>query len=157
MAVSGAVCITPITEDMREVTLRCESNGLGKPLADCNNKELGYYGEDLACLYLESMGLQILERNWRCSFGEVDIIAEADDMLALVEVKTRVACATDTDVFPELAVTYRKQNRYRKLALLYLSKQTKWDNVRFDVVAIRLTGEQDAHVRYYPFAYEWDE
>lgn len=157
MAVSGLVQIAPVDDEMREVTLHCTCNGLKDPLKDCGRKKLGDYGEDLACLFLESKGLEILERNWRCSYGEVDIIAEADGVLALVEVKTRIADPGDTQISPELAVTYRKQSRYRKLALMYLSKQTKYDTVRFDVVAVKLTGECDARLRHYPCAYEWDE
>ncbi|MEE1159932.1 MAG: YraN family protein [Atopobiaceae bacterium] len=157
MAVSGLVRIVPADDDMREITLHCEHNGLKKPLTQCGKKQLGDYGEDLACLFLESKGLEILERNWRCSYGEVDIIAEADGMLALVEVKTRIADPDDVQINPELAVTFRKQNRYRKLALMYLSRQTKYDTVRFDVVSVKLTGECDARLRHYPSAYEWDE
>lgn len=157
MAVSGLVQIVPLEDDMREVTLHCANNGLNKPLAECSKKQLGNYGEDLACLFLESKGLEILERNWRCSYGEVDIIAEADGVLALVEVKTRLADPEDTQIIPELAVTYRKQSRYRKLALMYLSRQAKYNTVRFDVVSVKLTGECDARLRHYPRAYEWDE
>lgn len=157
MAVTGLVRITPVFDDMGEVFLDCEDTGLKKPIADSNNKELGRLGEDLAALYLESMGMELLERNWSCSFGEVDIIGEEDGVLVLVEVKTRMADPSDCEIAPELAVNYRKQSRYRKLALMYLAKQSRLDSVRFDVVAVKIIGEKKARLRYYAGAYEWDD
>ena len=157
MAVTGLVQITPLAEDMDEAILDCEDTGLKKPLAECNNKTLGRLGEDLAALYLESKGMEILEKNWSCSFGEVDVIGEEDQTLILVEVKTRVADSSDTEIAPELAVDYRKQSRYRKLALMYLAKQSRLESVRFDVVAVKLIGEKRARLRHYAGAYEWDD
>ena len=157
MAVTGLVHITPVLESMNEVVLDCEDTGLKRPLAECNNKALGRLGEDLASLYLESAGMEILERNWSCSFGEVDIIGEEDETLVLVEVKTRVTSPSDSEIAPELAVDYRKQCRYRKLALIYLAKQSRLRSVRFDVVAVKLVGEKRARLRHYSGAYEWDD
>ena len=157
MAITGVVSIAPMNNDMREVVLGCEDFGLGKPLDECGNKKLGRLGEELASLYLESMGMEVLERNWSCSFGEVDIIGEQDGRLVMVEVKLRVVGQGDSDVAPELAVDYRKQNRYRKLALMYLSRQTRFDSIRFDVVGVRLMNEREAQLRHYVGAYEWDD
>ena len=157
MAITGVVGIAPMDNDMQEVVLSCEDFGLGKPLAECGNKQLGRLGEELASLYLESMGMELLERNWSCSFGEVDIIGEQDGRLVMVEVKLRVAAREDFDVAPELAVDYRKQSRYRKLALMYLSRQTRLDSIRFDVVGVKLMSEHEAQLRHYVGAYEWDD
>ena len=157
MAITGLVQITPVVEGMDEVILDCENTGLKKPLAECNNKVLGRLGEELAALYLESTGMEILEQNWSCSFGEVDIIGEEDKTLVLVEVKTRVTDPSNSEIAPELAVDYRKQNRYRKLALIYLAKQSRLESVRFDVVAVKLVGQKRARLRHYTGAYEWDD
>lgn len=157
MAVSGVVDIRSLSGDGREARLHCENNGLRRPLPKCNNKELGAYGEELASLFLVSRGLEILETNWRCSFGEVDIVAEQDGQLVLVEVKTRIADPHDEELAPELGVNYRKQSKYQKLALLYLSLQTRLESVRFDVVAVKLVGELDAVLRHYTAAFEWDD
>lgn len=156
MAASGLVGIRPASENVRDVMLRCEDSDLGKPLSECNNKEIGRYGERLASRYLESAGYEIRETNWRSSFGEVDIVIEQDGMAILVEVKTRVVSKDDPNVVPELAVNYRKRNRYQKLALLYLALQTRVDKVRFDVISIKLLSERDARLRHYSRAFEWD-
>lgn len=139
------------------VVLHCDGGGLPKPPEECTNKQIGNYGEDLAAIFLESCGLLILERNWRCSFGEVDIIAQDDETLVLVEVKTRIACLEDNEIAPEVAVGYRKQAKYRKLALFYLSRHPRFEAVRFDVVAVQLHGENDVIVRHLDGAYEWDD
>ena len=67
-----------------------------------HNLELGMRGEDVACLFLERRGLEILERNWRCKSGEADIIALDTDALVFVEVKTR---SSESNGLPEEAVT----------------------------------------------------
>lgn len=140
----------------RDIRLRCDSSSLGKPLACCNTKEIGRHGENIAASYLEECGLEILERNWRCSFGEVDIIANHDGTLVLVEVKTRNVFRDDGEVAPESSVNYRKLCKYEKLALIYLSKQCQFDSIRFDVIAIRLLDEQNLVLRHLVAAYEWD-
>ena len=50
---------------------------------------LGRYGEDLAVRYLRERGMEVLERNWRCEHGEVDVVARDGDCLVICEVKTR--------------------------------------------------------------------
>jgi len=141
---------------VRDVRLHFDGELLGKPLAECSTKEIGRHGENIAASYLEASGIEVLERNWRCLYGEVDIIAAQNGTLVMVEVKTRLVRPGGTDVVPEAAVNYRKLARYEKLALIYLSKQTKYDAVRFDVVAIRLLADNEACVRHLLGAYEWD-
>ncbi|TMR21000.1 YraN family protein [Nonomuraea turkmeniaca] len=58
-------------------------------MATKNDLELGKQGEQIAVIYLEAKGMKILERNWRCRYGEIDIIAEDGPTLVVVEVKTR--------------------------------------------------------------------
>ena len=122
-----------------------------------SSREIGAKGEDITALYMERQGLEILERNWRCSFGEVDIIARDDDTVVLVEVKTRATRDDDNDeIAPELAVGNRKRSKYEKLALIYLAKRPYIDSVRFDVAAVKLVDADTARIRYMAGAYEWD-
>lgn len=132
--------------------------GIGVDLAKdtYNSRQIGDKGEDVAALYLERKGIEILERNWRCSFGEVDIIARDDNTIILLEVKTRTMRNNEERVIPELAVGSRKRAKYEKLALIYLAKQVQVDSVRFDVAAVRLVDKDTAYMRYLVGAYEWD-
>jgi putative endonuclease len=99
--------------------------------------QLGAMGEALAADHLTRMGLRILQRNWRCRYGELDVIAsdEITRTVVFVEVKTRTG-----DGFGGLAqaVTPRKVHRLRRLAGLWLAGQDRrWAAVRIDVVGVR--------------------
>ena len=100
--------------------------------------QLGAMGEALAVDHLTRMGLRILHRNWRCRYGELDVIAsdEATRTVVFVEVKTRTG-----DGYGGLphAVTPRKVRRLRRLAGLWLAGQgTRWATVRIDVIGVRV-------------------
>lgn len=99
--------------------------------------ELGALGERLAVDYLQGLGMRILARNWRCRYGELDVIAaEAADTVVFVEVKTRTG-----DGFGglESAVTPQKVRRIRRLAGIWLAGQpTAWAQLRIDVVGVRV-------------------
>ena len=96
----------------------------------------GRLGEDLAVQALETHGYQVIDRNWRCRVGEIDIIARDNVVWAFVEVKLR---QRDSFVTPEEAVSNQKQDRLLKTALLYLARQELEDVLwRVDVVAIEL-------------------
>jgi putative endonuclease len=114
-------------------------------------KQLGATGEDIACGYLEGVGLEILERNWKCQAGEADVIAlEADD-LVFIEVKTR---RSQRAGFPEDAVTRQKRHRYEKIAMEYLfTHNLPSMRVRFDVMALLLSSDGKAFLRYHRDAY----
>lgn len=103
-----------------------------------NRAEIGSFGEQLAVDHLQGLGLRIVARNWRCRYGELDVIA-ADDATAtvvFVEVKTRTS---DRFGGVEQAVTPAKVRRLRRLAGLWLSQQrTGWAAVRIDVVTVRI-------------------
>lgn len=157
MGVFGEVRIEPQTTGFDDVLMRVDSNGLDKPLRQCNSRQIGRYGEDLAEALLLSQDLEILERNWTCPFGEADIVAADGRCVILVEVKTRVVEGAGSDMAPEIAVNYRKRNRYQKLALVYLAEHASERSVRFDVVAVNLTGPCEARLRHLRGAYEWDD
>lgn len=110
------------------------------------SKRLGQRGEDAACAYLERIGLTIVERNWKCPSGEIDIVALDGESLVLVEVKTRKTVAKGT---PEDAITPAKQRRYRKLADAYVQHAGSGDVVvRFDVITILVLAEDRALLRH---------
>ena len=100
------------------------------------NKELGKRGEEVAIRFLKNNGYQILQKNYVCKLGEIDIVAREKDTLAFVEVKTRTSLLFGP---PELSVTSFKQRQLSKAALYFL-KEKKLGEVkaRFDVVAVLL-------------------
>lgn len=134
-----------------------------KPLDKCTNYEIGRRGEDLACQYLESHGYAIVERNFRCRFGEADIVARGDDpqQAVLVEVKSRVVRGKEAESIPELAVNFAKQRRYEKIGLYYYALHPEVDGVRFDVIALNMVDdgrrENHAQLRHLVGAFVWDD
>ncbi|MDD2582562.1 MAG: YraN family protein [Desulfuromonadaceae bacterium] len=108
------------------------------PPATGGNKGTGELGEEVAANFIIGRGYRILERNFRCKGGEVDIIARdpGDKSLVFIEVKTRRGLSYGV---PQLAVTPFKQRQISKAALTWLSKNRLHDtNARFDVIAILL-------------------
>lgn len=98
--------------------------------------ELGREGEALAARYLEDRGYRILERNWRCRRGELDIVAEHGHDTVFVEVKTRSALGYG---HPLEAVTATKRSRLRFLAAAWCHEADRRPaSIRIDVVAILL-------------------
>lgn len=96
-------------------------------------KALGSEGEDFAVRFLRGKGYSILEKNFKTSIGEIDIIARNGDALVFIEVKTRT---NDSFGYPFEAVTERKRHKLRNLALLYLKKKGREFPVRFDVISV---------------------
>lgn len=97
-------------------------------------RALGADGEDRAAAWYDANGYVIVDRNWRCREGELDLVVRRGRELVFVEVKTRTS---DRFGLPAEAVTMTKQRRIRKLAGLYLADtRTTAADLRFDVVAI---------------------
>ena len=95
---------------------------------------LGRYGEDLAVGILSSSGMEIIERNWRCELGEIDIVARDGTTLVVCEVKTRTSTAYGA---PTHGVTPRKAARLRRLAIRWLAEHPMHPGeIRIDVVGI---------------------
>jgi putative endonuclease len=114
-------------------------------------KRLGERGEDAATAFLERAGLTIVERNWRCQSGEVDIVALDGDTLVLCEVKTRKTAAKGS---PEESVTPAKQRRYAKLAAAYVQAAgIEPVSLRFDVITLLVIAEDRALLRHYRAAF----
>jgi putative endonuclease len=124
---------------------------LETPPIGVRNKRLGRRGERCASDYLSRLQYKILENNWRCSFGEADIIALDDSELVFVEVKTR---ATLDQGFPSEAVDRNKRVKYEKIALAYLANNDINDvSVRFDVIAVVPVDSDRAMLRHHVNAY----
>lgn len=101
-----------------------------------SNVARGRRGEALAANALEAKGYTIVERNWRCPAGEIDVIAQQGDTLVFVEVKTRQG---DRFGAPEEAVDDVKQERLLAAALAYLAESDAGDVAwRIDVIGIDL-------------------
>ena len=101
-----------------------------------DRKELGRKGEEAALRFLKENGYRILQRNYVCKLGEVDIIAREKDTLVFIEVKTRTSTTFGP---PQLAVNASKQMQLSKAALSFIKeKKLEEMKARFDVVAILL-------------------
>lgn len=113
------------------------------------NRQLGEYGERLACRYLTDIGFTIVERNWRCARGEIDIIAVDGSCLVVCEVKTRRSEAFGA---PFEAVTPTKARRLRRLAGLWLAQSPPGgrpgDDLRIDVISILRPGDGPVRVEH---------
>ena len=110
--------------------------------------EIGALGEQLAVDHLTSLGLTVLARNWRCRYGELDVIAVDSERrtVVFVEVKTRTS-----DRFGGVAeaVTPIKVRRLRRLAGLWLASQDRgWAAVRIDVVGIRIGRRREPEISH---------
>jgi putative endonuclease len=97
---------------------------------------IGKAGEEAALEYLLQQGYHVLERNYRCRFGEIDLIAQDGNTLAFIEVKTRRSQRFGPAA---AAITYEKQRHLVKASQVYLTQRRKVDELcRFDVVTIDL-------------------
>jgi len=95
---------------------------------------LGAYGEALAARHLTEQGMVVLDRNWRCDLGEVDLVLREGRILVVCEVKTRSSLAYGT---PIEAVTEQKAARLRRLAARWLADhEVHPDEVRIDIVGV---------------------
>jgi putative endonuclease len=95
---------------------------------------LGRNGEQAAAEYLTRAGLRILDRNWRCAEGEIDIVAAERCVVVVCEVKTRSGVRYGT---PLESVSRAKRARLRRLAIRWLRAHgVRCDQVRVDVVGV---------------------
>ncbi|MCE5203291.1 MAG: YraN family protein [Coriobacteriales bacterium] len=116
-----------------------------------DTQEIGRRGEDAAAAYLERCGMTVVERNWRCTSGEADIIALDGTEVVLVEVKTRT---TDAKGTAEAAVTPVKQRRIARIAEAYLAHTGAQPcGVRFDVITLRVLSPSRALLRHHKAAF----
>ncbi len=101
-------------------------------------RRLGQVGERLAALHYAQAGFEVVDTNWRCRYGELDLVARKDSLVVFVEVKNRSSVAYG---HPLEAVTPLKQRRLRRLAALWFEDHRRHEELthlqaRFDVVAV---------------------
>lgn len=131
------------------------ASGTARPAALRPAAALGRYGEALAVRYLREQGMEVLDRNWRCEHGEVDVVARDGDCLVICEVKTRRSSGFGE---PVEAVTFAKAVRLRRLAAAYLAHASaeararggsaRAAEVRVDVVGILCRPGRPAVLRH---------
>ena len=104
-----------------------------------HRQRLGQWGETVAATQLEAQGYRIVERNWRCSLGEIDIVAEDGPVLVFAEVKTR---QSKNYGLPEESITPRKAKRLIDLGVQYCADHglddVEW---RIDLIAIEIDSD----------------
>ena len=116
-----------------------------------NQREVGARQESRAAEYLESLGYHILVRNFRCRFGEIDVIAQNRKYIAFVEVKTRGA---GSFVHPLEAITPAKCARIVKTSQFYLLAHPTKLQPRFDAAAVFVRGDGAAQIEYIENAFQ---
>lgn len=98
-------------------------------------REQGQYTEDLACQYLVNKGFKLLEKNFQCRFGEIDLIMQDHHSIVFVEVRYRKSATFGSGAE---TITANKQSKLIKTASAYLQRHAKLNQypARFDVVSI---------------------
>lgn len=109
-------------------------------------RRLGHWGETQAAAYLTAQGCTIVERNWRCAAGEVDLVVQEGDVLAFVEVRTR---RSDRFGTPEDSITARKLAHMVAVAENYVYERGWSGAWRLDVVTIRAKGTGSPTIEWY--------
>ncbi|SFR75561.1 putative endonuclease [Agromyces sp. CF514] len=111
-----------------------------------HNAELGRRGEQLAADHLESRGLRVIDRNWRCVHGEIDLVARDGEATVFVEVKTR----TSHDYgHPFAAITPPKLARLRRLAIAWCeATEAGVARIRIDAVAVLAPADAPAIIEH---------
>jgi len=117
-----------------------------------SKKQIGIRGEDLACAELQRQGMQILERNWRCRLGEIDIVAAESAVDGLTLVFCEVKCRSGLGFgHPLEAITYAKMRRLRQLEAVWMREhRMKASAIRLDAIGVVLQPGQEpslTHVR----------
>jgi putative endonuclease len=106
-------------------------------------KQIGATGEAIAEEYLRTIGYHIIERNWRCRTGEIDIIAETEGTLVFVEVRSRSVHGSFG--IAKESVNLRKQQQVRETAQYYLYRYRLHEHsLRFDVISVQFTKDGEA-------------
>jgi putative endonuclease len=114
------------------------------------HSKIGIKGEQIAANFLLNKGYIILHRNWRSGKKEIDIIATKDDVVAIIEIKTR----TNFDFgFPEEAVNRNKQRFLKSAAEAFINDNPQYPIIRFDIVSILIEGEQVKEIVHFEEAF----
>ncbi len=104
-------------------------------------QSIGQQAEHLACQHLQEHGLTLIDRNFQCRVGEIDLVMQDNDTLVFIEVRSR---STKDAYDPIESIGFRKQQRLTRAALYYLQKKHSLNTFpcRFDVIGITYTTEK---------------
>lgn len=112
-------------------------------------QQVGHAGESAARRYLQKSGHRMVETNYRCLYGEIDLIVTHGDLLVFVEVRTRTGGSFGT---PAQSITAEKLDRLQKVALYYMQRRFGREvPCRFDLIAVQMDRQTlaPAHLRHY--------
>ena len=117
-----------------------------------SKQQIGVRGEDLACVELERQGMRVLERNWRCRLGEIDIVAAEAGGNGVTLVFCEVKCRSGLGFgHPLEAITFAKMRTLRQLAAIWMREhRIKTSTIRLDAIGVVLVPGQEpslTHVR----------
>lgn len=112
--------------------------------------QIGQHGEQLASTYLQAQGYEIIERNWRCPYGEIDLVARLDDVTIFCEVKTR----RGTDHNALASLTPHKRERLLRSAQWY-SHQNDINHWRIDAIGILMKTDDTHQINHVEDALDW--
>jgi putative endonuclease len=112
---------------------------------------LGTRGEEAAERFLRSLGYEVLDRNWRCRWGELDLVCTKGGTVVFVEVKTRKGEGLTT---PAEALTPDKRSRIAAAARAYLSAKRFWERpCRFDLI-LAVSGDERLELEHVTDAFD---
>jgi putative endonuclease len=114
------------------------------------HNKIGIKGEQIAADFLLNKGYIILQRNWRSGKKEIDIIAFKDNVLAIVEVKTR---ANADLLFPEEAVNHKKQQFLKVAAEDFSASNPQYINIRYDIISILFYNDEIKEIVHFEEAF----
>ena len=100
------------------------------------NKDIGALGEEISETHLKSLGYRILDKNFKCKCGEIDLIAMHKDYICFIEVKTRYGI--DFGIPAESVTSYKQRKIYKTAQVYILKKNIINTNFRFDVLEVML-------------------
>ena len=145
------ICILKLRKDSMGLQKNCVTQSADKRT---EKRRVGDAGENLACRYLENKGYRIIERNFSCRSGEIDIIAAlpSKNILCFIEVKSR---NTIRYGLPSEAVTLSKQRKIKRSAAYYIRLHRRFSLVqgRFDIVEV-LRLDKGTYIRHMENAFE---
>lgn len=138
-------------DESRKALERVGANRKASEGVGASRKARGDLGEEIAARYLSKRGFAILDKQWKCRYGELDLIArEASGIICFVEVKLRKRSGIASG---REAVDGRKRERLRKAAALWLSERDPDALTRFDVAEIRADPNGFFRLEYLPDAF----
>ncbi len=115
-----------------------------------SNKEIGNFGENTAAQHLSELGYEILYRNWRYKHLEIDIIASKDNLLHIIEVKTRTSIEFG---YPEQFINKQKMQFLKNAAAHFQYQNPGWKYLQFDVISIFFNEKQIWELAFFEDVY----